>query len=81
MQILIEHFSTHFLNFTTLTTHGYFRTFFNLIFVVGALMIQQAREDDQGKYECVARNEHGVIHSKAAHIYVKGTVYSCLFSK
>uniref|UniRef100_A0A914R126 Ig-like domain-containing protein n=1 Tax=Panagrolaimus davidi TaxID=227884 RepID=A0A914R126_9BILA len=38
----------------------------------GALMIQQAREDDQGKYECVARNEHGVVHSKAAHIYVKG---------
>uniref|UniRef100_A0A7E4VAE3 Ig-like domain-containing protein n=1 Tax=Panagrellus redivivus TaxID=6233 RepID=A0A7E4VAE3_PANRE len=37
----------------------------------GALMIQQAREDDQGKYECVARNEHGVIHSKPAHIYVK----------
>jgi receptor-type tyrosine-protein phosphatase F len=37
----------------------------------GALMIQQAREDDQGKYECVARNEHGVVHSKAAHIYVK----------
>ena len=35
-------------------------------------MIQQAREEDQGKYECVARNEHGVVHSKAAHIYVKG---------
>uniref|UniRef100_A0A1I7WV68 Ig-like domain-containing protein n=1 Tax=Heterorhabditis bacteriophora TaxID=37862 RepID=A0A1I7WV68_HETBA len=24
-----------------------------------ALMIQQAREEDQGKYECVARNIHG----------------------
>ena len=35
-------------------------------------MIQQAREEDQGKYECVARNEHGVVHSKSAHIYVKG---------
>ncbi|TMS34930.1 hypothetical protein L596_002426 [Steinernema carpocapsae] len=37
----------------------------------GALMIQQAREEDQGRYECVARNSHGVIHSKAAHLYVK----------
>ncbi|KAK6104664.1 Fibronectin type III domain family protein [Brugia pahangi] len=37
----------------------------------GALMIQQAKEDDQGKYECVARNIHGVTHSKAAHLYVK----------
>ncbi|CAJ0587151.1 unnamed protein product, partial [Mesorhabditis spiculigera] len=38
----------------------------------GALMIQNAREEDQGRYECVARNEHGVMHSKAAHLYVKG---------
>ncbi|PIO73049.1 fibronectin type III domain protein [Teladorsagia circumcincta] len=38
----------------------------------GALMIQQAREEDQGKYECVARNSLGVVHSKAAHLYVKG---------
>ncbi|KAK6736049.1 hypothetical protein RB195_018994 [Necator americanus] len=37
----------------------------------GALMIQQAREEDQGKYECVARNSFGVVHSKAAHLYVK----------
>lgn len=35
-------------------------------------MIQHANEDDQGKYECVARNSHGVTHSKAAHLYVKG---------
>ncbi|CAG9536675.1 unnamed protein product [Cercopithifilaria johnstoni] len=34
-------------------------------------MIQQAKEEDQGKYECVARNIHGVTHSKAAHLYVK----------
>ncbi|KAK6736050.1 hypothetical protein RB195_018994 [Necator americanus] len=40
----------------------------------GALMIQQAREEDQGKYECVARNSFGVVHSKAAHLYVKGVV-------
>ncbi|WKX96618.1 hypothetical protein Q1695_012785 [Nippostrongylus brasiliensis] len=38
----------------------------------GALMIQQAREEDQGKYECVARNSLGVVHSKSAHLYVKG---------
>ncbi|VDN02782.1 unnamed protein product [Thelazia callipaeda] len=37
----------------------------------GALMIQQAKEEDQGKYECVARNALGVMHSKAAHLYVK----------
>ncbi|CAI5443768.1 unnamed protein product [Caenorhabditis angaria] len=37
----------------------------------GALMIQQAREDDQGKYECIARNSLGVAHSKAANLYVK----------
>ena len=40
--------------------------------ILGALMIQNAREDDEGKYECVARNQHGVVHSKAAHLYVKG---------
>ncbi|EFO21427.1 hypothetical protein LOAG_07060 [Loa loa] len=34
-------------------------------------MIQQAKEEDQGKYECVARNTHGVTHSRAAHLYVK----------
>ncbi|VDN19794.1 unnamed protein product [Gongylonema pulchrum] len=34
-------------------------------------MIQQAKEEDQGKYECVARNALGVTHSKAAHLYVK----------
>lgn len=37
----------------------------------GALMIQQAREEDQGKYECVARNGHGVVQSKSAQLYVK----------
>lgn len=42
--------------------------------ISGALMIQQAREEDQGRYECVARNTLGVIHSKAAHLYVKGQI-------
>ncbi|KAF1765484.1 hypothetical protein GCK72_005436 [Caenorhabditis remanei] len=37
----------------------------------GALMIQHAREEDQGKYECIARNSLGVAHSKAANLYVK----------
>uniref|UniRef100_A0A183DWK1 Ig-like domain-containing protein n=1 Tax=Gongylonema pulchrum TaxID=637853 RepID=A0A183DWK1_9BILA len=41
----------------------------------GALMIQQAKEEDQGKYECVARNTLGVTHSKAAHLYVKGFTF------
>ncbi|CAB3404170.1 unnamed protein product [Caenorhabditis bovis] len=38
----------------------------------GALMIQHAKEEDQGKYECIARNSHGVAHSKSANLYVKG---------
>ncbi|VDK80344.1 unnamed protein product [Litomosoides sigmodontis] len=46
----------------------------------GALMIQQAKEEDQGKYECVARNIHGVTHSKAAHLYVKVRRVSPYFS-
>ncbi|PAV71226.1 hypothetical protein WR25_01145 [Diploscapter pachys] len=37
----------------------------------GALMIQHAREEDQGIYECIARNIHGVSHSKQANLYVK----------
>lgn len=35
-------------------------------------MIQHAREEDQGIYECIARNVHGVAHSKQANLYVKG---------
>ena len=41
-------------------------------------MIQQAKEEDQGRYECVARNAQGVVHSKAAHLYVKGKYISPL---
>lgn len=36
-------------------------------------MISESLEDDQGKYECVARNAKGVVHSTAAPLYVKGT--------
>ncbi|KAI6242206.1 hypothetical protein M3Y99_00261700 [Aphelenchoides fujianensis] len=38
----------------------------------GALMIQKASEEDQGRFECVASNEKGVVHSKAVHLFVKG---------
>ncbi|CAD5209062.1 unnamed protein product [Bursaphelenchus okinawaensis] len=37
----------------------------------GALMIQKAKEEDQGRYECVASNDLGVVHSKAVHLFVK----------
>lgn len=43
-------------------------------------MIQQAKEEDQGKYECVARNALGVTHSKAAHLYVKGLIFEFINS-
>lgn len=35
-------------------------------------MISNSDESDEGKYECVARNSHGLVHSRAAHLYVKG---------
>ncbi|KAI6216371.1 Protein-tyrosine-phosphatase [Aphelenchoides besseyi] len=37
----------------------------------GALMIQKAVEDDQGRYECVASSDKGVVHSKTVHLFVK----------
>uniref|UniRef100_A0A915KHB3 protein-tyrosine-phosphatase n=1 Tax=Romanomermis culicivorax TaxID=13658 RepID=A0A915KHB3_ROMCU len=37
----------------------------------GSLVIQNSEENDEGKYECVARNEKGVVHSRSAHLYVK----------
>uniref|UniRef100_A0A6P4FWV8 protein-tyrosine-phosphatase n=1 Tax=Drosophila rhopaloa TaxID=1041015 RepID=A0A6P4FWV8_DRORH len=35
------------------------------------LQIENSREEDQGKYECVAENSIGTEHSKATNLYVK----------
>lgn len=37
----------------------------------GGLQIESSREEDQGKYECVAENSVGTEHSKATNLYVK----------
>lgn len=37
----------------------------------GILQINNSREEDQGKYECVAENSIGTEHSKATNLYVK----------
>ncbi|XP_064554284.1 tyrosine-protein phosphatase Lar isoform X4 [Drosophila montana] len=37
----------------------------------GVLQINNSREEDQGKYECVAENSIGTEHSKATNLYVK----------
>nr|2YD1_A Chain A, TYROSINE-PROTEIN PHOSPHATASE LAR [Drosophila melanogaster] len=37
----------------------------------GFLQIENSREEDQGKYECVAENSMGTEHSKATNLYVK----------
>lgn len=40
-------------------------------FFKGGLQIENSREEDQGKYECVAENSVGTEHSKATNLYVK----------
>ncbi|KHJ45810.1 fibronectin type III domain protein [Trichuris suis] len=47
----------------------------------GSLVIQQTEESDEGRYECMARNEHGVAHSRSAHLYVRVRRVSPYFSR
>ncbi|KRZ40215.1 Tyrosine-protein phosphatase Lar-like [Trichinella pseudospiralis] len=47
----------------------------------GSLVIQNADESDEGRYECVARNRNGVTHSQSAHLYVKVRVFPPFFSR
>lgn len=42
-----------------------------LPYLSGFLQIENSREEDQGKYECVAENTMGTEHSKATNLYVK----------
>lgn len=48
----------------------YFNLFYFFYFL-GGLQIENSREEDQGKYECVAENSVGTEHSKATNLYVK----------
>ncbi|XP_055372235.1 tyrosine-protein phosphatase Lar isoform X2 [Condylostylus longicornis] len=47
----------------------------------GSLQIENSREEDQGKYECVAENSIGTEHSKATSLYVKVRRVSPNFSR
>uniref|UniRef100_A0A1I8NX65 protein-tyrosine-phosphatase n=1 Tax=Stomoxys calcitrans TaxID=35570 RepID=A0A1I8NX65_STOCA len=47
----------------------------------GGLQIENSREEDQGKYECVAENSVGTEHSKANNLYVKVRRVSPTFSR
>ena len=42
---------------------------------VGELIIRDARESDEGKYECVAENRVGIAYSYGANLYVRGTYF------
>ena len=42
------------------------------LFLLGQLQIAESEESDQGKYECVAKNEVGSQYSYSAQLYVRG---------
>jgi len=48
------------------------------MFIVGDLQIEHSLESDEGKYECVAENRHGVAYSYGANLYVRGELYHLL---
>ena len=50
---------------------------FNVLFL-GSLEIKHAEGSDEGKYECVAENDVGVVHSISANVYVRGMLYICI---
>ena len=43
-----------------------------ILFPLGQLQIAESEESDQGKYECVAKNEVGSQYSYSAQLYVRG---------
>lgn len=56
---------------------------FNRVFA-GSLQIRQTVEQDEGEYECLAKNSHGALQSLGAKLYVKGIVsfiYAALLRK
>ena len=46
------------------------------LFLLGQLQIAESEESDQGKYECVAKNEVGSQYSYSAQVYVRGKYLS-----
>ena len=46
------------------------------LFLLGQLQIAESEESDQGKYECVAKNEVGSQYSYSAQLYVRGKYLS-----
>lgn len=70
----------HSIQFTHLFIFSFFSCCcFNII--SGGLQIENSREEDQGKYECVAENSVGTEHSKATNLYVKVRRVSPTFSR
>ena len=50
--------------------------FFVFCLPLGQLQIAESEESDQGKYECVAKNEVGSQYSYSAQLYVRGRSYN-----
>ena len=40
-------------------------------FNAGSLSIRNGQGSDEGKYECVAENIHGTVHSYPASLYIR----------
>ena len=47
---------------------------------VGSLQISSVQESDEGRYECMAENDFGVVFSHPASLYVRGMIEIFLFS-
>ena len=60
----------------TWPTLRFYFPFFRFLFGKGWLQIRGSEFTDEGKYECVAQNNAGVVYSYGANLYVRG-----MFSK
>uniref|UniRef100_A0A158R590 protein-tyrosine-phosphatase n=1 Tax=Syphacia muris TaxID=451379 RepID=A0A158R590_9BILA len=78
--ILIKYFSDDNRKLVSCSYNDVYRVIL-YTYCAGTLMIQNATENDQGEYECVARNSLGVRHSKSARIYVKTRQVAPYFSR
>lgn len=71
----------HSIQFTHLFIFSFFSSCCCFNIISGGLQIENSREEDQGKYECVAENSVGTEHSKATNLYVKVRRVSPTFSR